>query len=191
MAEVADSVIIPHIFGTVAIVTMFFIVGTYYDGFFTTLHSEAYRAQLGQVADYVASNMIDLVTLIQLTEEDQFLVKDIEPTTFIGEKVYNISIITMFPSYGDTEVIRVVTRIDALNLYSVSDLPWSLNANIQIYTNQTIVNPYEGVLTLSSHLPSDAAVSKAAQIDGAASMVIWSSKSGGVITIGLGVMDRR
>jgi len=191
VAEVADSVIIPHIFGTVAIVTMFFIVGTYYDGFFTTLHSEAYRAQLGQVADYVASNMIDLVTLIQLTEEDQFLVKDIEPTTFIGEKVYNISIITMFPSYGDTEVIRVVTRIDALNLYSVSDLPWSLNANIQIYTNQTIVNPYEGVLTLSSHLLSDAVVARAAQIDGAASMVIWSSKSGGVITIGLGVMDRR
>lgn len=188
MAEVADSTIIPHIFGTVALISMFFVVGTYYNGLFATLHSEAYRAQLGQVADYVASEIIDLVILSYLPEEDQFLVKDIEPQTFIGEKVYNISIITMTPGYGDTEVIRVVTRIDALNIYSVSDMPWSINGSIQIYTGQEITPPEN--VTLKRHLLSDAAVGRSAQIKGFASMVVWCYRAGENVTIGLGVVDR-
>lgn len=188
MAEVADSSIIPHVFGTIALLSMFFLVGTYYNGFYTNLHSKAYEAQLGQVADYVASEIIDLVIIVNLPEADQFLVKDIEPPTFIGEKVYNISIITMTPSYGDTEVMRVVTRIASLNIYSVSDLPWSLNGSIKIYTGQSIPHPEN--VSLREHLPSDAGLGRSVQTAEAASMVVWSSREGENITIGLGVIDR-
>lgn len=188
MAEFADSVIIPHVFGTIALLSMFFIVGTYYNGLFTKLHSEAYQAQLGQVGDYVSSEIIDLVILSRLPEGDQFLVKEIAPPTFIGEKVYNISIIVMEPSYGDADVIRVVTRIDALNIYSVSDLPWSVDGNIQIYTGQDITPPPN--VTLTRYLLSDAGIGRSAQIDGCASMIIWCSKAENNVTIGLGVTDR-
>jgi hypothetical protein len=128
------------------------------------------------------------VILSLLPEDDQFLVKDIEPPTVIGEKLFNISIITMTPSYGDTDVIRVVTSIDTLNIYSVSDLPWSITGSIQIYTGQNITHPEN--MTLKEHLLSDAAVSRSAQIKGLASMVIWCAKTGDNVTIGLGVVDR-
>jgi hypothetical protein len=55
VAEFADSTIIPHIFGTIALISMFLVVGKYYNGLFATLSNEAYKAQLGQVSDYVAS----------------------------------------------------------------------------------------------------------------------------------------
>ena len=184
------STVIPHIIGTTAMITLYFLVGTYYNGFYTQLHSEAYKAQLGQVADYIATNIIDLVTLCQLTEHDLFLVKDVEVHTFIGEKIYNISLITMTPSYGDMEIKRVVAQIDALNIYATSDLPWSMNATVEIYTNQPIVNPHEGTLNLTSRVLSTSAVGRAAKIDGFASMVVWCSKTDGSIIIGLGVMDR-
>ena len=184
-----DSVM-PHIIGTTAIITLYFLVGTYYNGFYTQLYSKAYQVQLGQVADYTASNIIDLVTLSQLTEHDHFLIKDVKVPTFIGEKIYNISLITMTPSYGDMELKRVVTQIDALNIYTTSDLPWSMNATIEIYTDQPIANPHEGTLELTNHLLSVSDVGRAKQIDGFASMVVWCSKADGKIIIGLGVMDR-
>lgn len=180
--------IIPHVIGTSALLIMFFTVSTYYTGFFNRLHSEAYRAQLGQVSDYLASSILDLETLSRIAEVDQFLVKDVEPPPFIGDRVYTISLITMTPSYGDTELIRVVATIDALNIYAISDLPWSLDSNVEIYTNQTVTHPYN--LTLTNTLLSDAAVGRAAQIAGAASMVVWCYKADGTTIIGLGVMDR-
>lgn len=187
MDKIAESNILAHVIGTVAILAMFFTVGNYYEDFFTKLHSEAYRAQLGQVSDYVSATMIDLVTLSQNTKQDQFLVKEIEPPMCIGEKLYNISLITMTPSYGDAEVIRVVTRIDALNIYSVSDLPWSLSAKIEIY-NEQITSPDEKI-GFEKDLLSDAAVSMSAQTKGCASIVVWCSKADGDFVIGLGVMD--
>jgi len=183
---VADSTIIPHIFGTCALIMLFFAVGTYYNGFFTNLNSEAYRAQLGQVADYLSSNIIDLVTLSQLTEGDQFLVKVVEMPTFIGERVYNISLTTMTPSYGDADLIRIITRIDALNIYATSDLPWSLNSNIRIYTDQT---PHAH-MSFNKTLTSDAAIGQAAKTKKPAAMMVWCLKENNNITIGLGVMER-
>jgi len=182
-----DSTIIPHVIGTAAMLTMFFIVGSYYNGFYTNLHNEAYQAQLKQAADFLASNIVDLVTLSQLTEGDQFLVKVVETPTFIGERLYNISLVTMTPSYGDMEVIRVVTRIDALSIYATADLPWSVNSAIKIYTNEQ--SPRSDV-AFKKNLLSDAAVSRAAQIKKSAAIVAWCLKKGGVITIGIGVMDR-
>lgn len=168
---------------------MFFIVGNFYEGFYLTLQARANQAELSQVSDYIASNLIDLVTLSKLTNEDQFLVKEITPPAFIGEKLYRINIVAMFLPNVDTEVIRVVSSIDTPNLHSTSDLPWSKNDNFQIYSNQTMQNQFEERLTPSNNLLSDASVAKSAQIDDTAIMVVWCSKIDGSSTIGLGVLE--
>jgi hypothetical protein len=183
----ADSTVIPHVIGTSAILMLFFVVANYYNGFYTNLNSEAYSAQLGQVGEYISSTLIDLVTLSQLTESDQFLTKDIAIPTTIGEKIYNISLITMTPSYGEAELMRVFTSIDPLNIYATSDLPWSMNSSVRIYVGQTVKKPSD--ITISRHLLSDAALSRAAQTDGFAKIIVWCDKNAENTTIGLGVWD--
>ena len=177
-----DSVIIPHVIGTAALLVMFFTVGTYYDWYFTDLSREAYRVQLGQVADYISSNIVDLVTLGQLTDRDQFLTKEIEIPRVIADKLYNISLLVMTPSYGDNDVIRVLVRIDSLDIYASSDMPWSANSNIHICNNQTINN-----ITVRSNLLSDAAASKAAQEKKPAKIVVCCLKTSENFAVGLGV----
>jgi hypothetical protein len=167
---------------------MFFIVGNYYEGFYLTLQARANQAQLSQVSDYIASNLIDLVTLSKLTNENQFLAKEISPPAFIEEKLYRISIAAMFPPNGDTEVIRVITSMDATNLYSTSDLPWLKTDNFQIYTDQVLPDQYDDRLAPSNNLLSDASLAKSAQIDETAMMVVWCSKVDDSTTVGIGVM---
>lgn len=182
-----DTTTIPHIIGTTAIITMFFVVGTYYNGFYTGLHSEAYRAQLGQAADYIASNIVELVTLSHLAEDDMFLIKTLEIPTFIGERVYNTSLIQRAEKEVGQEFISVYLSIEKLYIGASSELLWSINPNIQRYVNQSIQHPEN--LSITNHLLSDAAVSRSIITDSPAAIVVWCSKVDDVIVFGLGVEE--
>jgi len=188
---VADSVIIPHIIGTVAILTMFFAIGPYYRDYYTSLNEEAYQVQLKQVADYMAVNLIDVVTLCQLTESDQFLVKVVEIPKQIGENLYDISLVNMASTKGDTNAIIIVTSIEKLNIFSAVDLPWSTNSSIVIYTNQTALGSFPHNVTLANNIVSNKAVSESYRWGEPWSMIVWALKEGDVIVIGFGVMDMR
>jgi hypothetical protein len=166
---------------------MFFVVGTYYNGFYTGLNSEAYRAQLGQAADYIASNIVELVTLSHLVEDDMFLIKTLEIPTFIGERLYNISLIQMAEKEGGQEYVSIYLFIEKLHIGASSDLPWAINQNIQRYVNQSIQHPVN--LNISNHLLSDAGVSRTIVSDSPAAVVVWCSKVDDVIVFGLGVEE--
>ena len=182
-----DTTVIPHVIGTTALITMFFVVGTYYNGFYTELNSEAYRAQLGQAADYIASNIVELVTLSHLVEDDMFLIKTLEMPTFIGERIYNISLIQRAEKEGGQEYVSVYLFIDKLHIGASSELPWSINPNIQRYVNQSLQPPEN--LIMSRHQLSDAGVSRSIISDSPAAIVVWCSKVDDVIVFGVGVEE--
>ena len=185
----ADSVIIPHIIGTTAIIVLFFTMATFWNGYFTNLNVQAYKAQLGQVADYFTSNLNDLIALSKITAGDLFLVNEMKVPSIIGEKLYNISLIKTLAPDGNKQIISVTTSIASLNIYAVSELMWSPDLNIQIYSNQSIPDAALHNATLSKYLLSDAALSEAARTRGNASIVVWCSKTNDVTVIGLGVKD--
>lgn len=183
----ADSVIIPHIIGTVSLLMIFFSIGSFYQDYYASLHQEAYEVQLKQIADYVASNLIDLVTLNEIIDEDACLIKTIGIPYSIGENLYNVSLITMTSSGGDVRVIKVIAFIEKLNLYAMVDLPWSVDSRIVIYTNQTI--PRSDVYPANNIISSKASA-ESIRTGKPASMIVWSFKDGGQIVIGLGTVDR-
>lgn len=184
-----NSVVIPHIFGTIALLTMFFTVGTYYNGFFTTLNEEAYRAQLGQVSEYISSNLIDLVVLSRLSDEDLFLVKTVDVPLEIGERFYRISLKEMQSPYGE-DVLKVISEIESLDIYSTADLPWPKSTYIQIYTNQSISTRYGADIEIRANITSNRAESRMAETGEPATLIVWCQKTDDVTTIGLGVLDR-
>jgi len=174
-----DSTVIPHVLGTIALISIFLAVEAYYDGFYAKLSEEAYEAQLKQVAEYVASNFIDLVVVAQVAEGEVFMVKRLDIPRFIGGKPYNITL-SEIQRRGDVSLVSVILSRERADLYSAVDLPWTADA-VSIYSDQVIDTPYN--MTLTSRLES---------VDdqgGVLTIVAWCWRSGDSIVIGLGLME--
>jgi len=161
-------------------------VGSYYQNYYTILSQQTYRTQLKQIAEYVGSNLIDIVTLSQTIPGDQFLSKTIEIPYSINENLYDLSLIKTPTSKIDVDVVRLISIIVKNNQYSIVDMPWS-GENLLIYTNQTI--PRSDIL-ISSSISSNAAASQAVIRKEPTKMIVWCLKTNNVIVIGFGVMDR-
>lgn len=176
---------IAHVIGTVSLLMIFFSIGGFYQNYYSILSQRAQEAQLKQIASYVASNLIDIVTLGQIVEGDQFLIKSIDIPYSLNNYLYNISISSMPSSTGEENIIRIVTSISKLNDYATENLPWTASGNIKIYTNQTI--PRSDVI-VTSHQTSNKASSEIAINKKPASTIVWCMKNGNEITMGLGVL---
>jgi len=174
-----------HVIGTVSLLMIFFSIGGFYQNYYSILSQRADEAQLKQIASYVASNLIDIVTLSQTIEGDQFLIKSIDIPYSLNNSLYNISISAMPSSSGEENVIRIVASISKSTEYSVVDLPWTASGSIKIYTNQTI--PRSDVI-VTSHQSSNKASSEIAINKKPVSTIVWCMKNGNMITIGLGVL---
>ena len=161
-------------------------MGSYYQNYYTILSQQTYRTQLKQIAEYVGSNLIDIVTLSQTIPGDQFLSKTIEIPYSINENLYDLSLIKTPTSKIDVDVVRLISIIVKNNQYSIVDMPWS-GENLLIYTNQTI--PRSDIL-ISSSISSNAAASQAVIRKEPTKMIVWCLKTNNVIVIGFGVMDR-
>lgn len=183
----AGATSITHIIGTTSIIMLFFIVGSYYNAYFSDLNTEAYKAQLGQIAEHYAANLNDLVALSSLTESDLFLSKEVVTPISIGERFYNITLTKMTSSEGNKQVLSVEVSIDSLNIFAIVDMVWSPNLNIQLYTNQTIVG--NGTVTLKRYVTSDQAANIRGQTGHPASAVVWCSKTGSSMVLGLGIKE--
>jgi len=181
-----DSAVIPHVIGTVAVIMLFFSLTAYYNGYYGQLNLQGYKAQLGQIGEYYAANMNDLVTIASLAEGDVFLVKEIQTATFIGDRIYNVSLIRTTVAGRDQESLAVSTRLESLNLFTTTELIWSPELNITIYTNQSVPEAPSD-LTPRSFVSSDAAVARAAQTHKSASIAIWCRKTDGAMILGVGV----
>jgi hypothetical protein len=173
-----DSTVIPHVLGTIALISIFLAMEAYYDGLYTKLSEEAYKAQLNQVAEHIASNLIDLVVVAQVAEE-VFLVKKLEIPRLIADKPYNITITEM--SKGeDVSLVSILLSRDRANIYAYVELPWTAEA-ISIYSDQAVDSPYN--ITLTTRLES------IDDLGGALSIVVWCWRSGDSIVIGLGLIE--
>jgi hypothetical protein len=179
-----NSVVIPHIFGTIALLSMFFTIGSYYEGFFAKLKMEAYQVQLGQVSEYISSNLIDLVILSRLSDEDTFLVKTVDVPQEIGNRFYRVSLLEMKSVFGE-DSLKVVSELESLGIYSMSDLPWTTSHYIEIFSNQSITTRYGDSLDISNNITSSMA-----NKEGFIQLVVWCHKTDDVITIGLGILDK-
>jgi len=173
-----DSTVIPHVLGTIALISLFLTIEAYYDGFYAKLSEEAYEAQLKQVAEHIASNFIDLVVIAQVTEGDIFLVKRLEIPRLIGERPYNITLMEL--SKGENvSLISLLLSGESIGVYTLVDLPWTTEA-VSIYSDEPLNPPYNITLTYRLESVNDEG--------GALRIVAWCSKSGDSIIIGLGLM---
>ena len=161
-------------------------MGSYYQNYYLILSQQTYGTQLKQIAEYVGSNLIDIVTLSQTIPGDQFLSKTIEIPYSINENLYDLSLIKTPTSKVDVDVVRLISIIVKNNQYSIVDMPWS-GKNILIYTNQTI--PRSDIL-ISSSISSNAAASQAVIRKEPTKMIVWCLKTNNVIVIGFGVMKK-
>ncbi len=184
MLSIASSAI-AHVIGTVSLLMIFFSIGGYYQNYYSILSQRANEAQLKQIASYVASNLIDVVTICQTVQGDQFLIKTINIPNSLNNNLYNISISSMPSSSGQENLLRVVTSISKLTDYALVDLPWTVNNNIIIYTNQTI--PRSDVI-VTNHQSSSKASSEIAVNKKPVSTIVWCMKNGNTIVIGLGLL---
>jgi len=172
------SVSMTHLIGTVSLMLIFFSVGSYYSVSIATLKNEAITVQLSKIANYIGSDMVDLVTLSYVSDLNQLLVKSLTLPTGITSYDYNMTVETI----GQTMYVRVYLISDSL-VYGEYALPWSTESSIAIYNGSDAeVESYIQIErpSLTPRLFFD---------DEDSGLVIWCAKIEDQITIGLGLMS--
>jgi hypothetical protein len=172
------SVSMTHLIGTVSLMLIFFSVGSYYSMSIATLKNEAITVQLSKIANYIGSDMVDLVTLSCISDMNQLLVKNLTLPAGITSYGYNMTVETI----GQTMFVRVYLFSDSL-VYGEYALPWSTESSIQIYNgSETEVESY-----IQTERPS---LTPRLFFDNSnTGIVIWCAKIEDQITIGLGLMS--
>jgi len=170
---VTAEIALAHIIGTVMLVLVFISAALFYQQYYSSLKMEALSRQLRGAANYVASNMADLISLCFINLRDQFIVKTLDLPEKIGEEHYSITIIKSFDPNNNEEAILVRAYLNSNpHIYGEAILPFAMinvwNGTESINLNN-IVQPR---LVVSSSTPNS---------------VIWALARNGSITIGLGV----
>lgn len=155
------QIAIPHLIGTVTLITIFFFVGAYFQNVYTYVQTESSAHKLRETANNIASNIVDLISLCFLSDVDQNLNRTIDVPTDIFNSIYSIEIYT----YSDPimkEDFYIVRAYLTLNpsIHGQSELPWT----------------GDGILNID---PATSSISA-----GAGNLVIWCKKIGNNITIG-------
>ena len=179
-------IVIGHVIGTVTLLMMFFAIGNYYTDYFAVLSKDAYQNQLKQISNYLSSNLVDLVTLAEITPGNQFLVKQVNMPYSINENLYNIGLTWQNSPNGNYQVVHLTASMPKTDQYVAVDLPYSNNSLVKIYSNENIP---PGYLLIANHISSDAALSKATITRKVTALMVWCLKNGDDITIGFGVMS--
>jgi len=166
-----DSTVIPHILGTVTLLILFSILGTYYSISYSSLRSEIVASNLQEIAEYVASEIVDLVSLLSLSMGDQLLIKGLQMPEKIGGNIYNLTI----TKSGDALKVRVYLASNP-SVYGESVLPWLVGGYIE---------PFNGTASFNStRITPKTTISSAS-----GNPAVWCMRSLGKITFGLGVME--
>lgn len=167
------STVISHIIGTVTLLVLFGIIGVYYTTSYSSLQSEIIASNLQGVADYVSSEIVDLVSLCSLSVGDQLLIKKIKIPETIGKSIYNLTIIE---SEGLLKVL--VSLSSDPSVYGDSILPWSTGSYLVVFNgtdpgiDNSRITPMITILSVSND------------------PVVWClKKDEGKMTFGLGVME--
>jgi hypothetical protein len=168
---------ISHIIGTVSLMALFFVVGSYYSFSFIALKEEITIAQLEKVSNYFAADMVDLVSLCYTSTMDQLIIKKLDiPISLMG---YGYGV-TIFSTADRIIVTSSLTSVTSVTGYS--SLPWAVDAKVHLY-NQTDTEINQYIQTKQPSLTMyDEVYSSEFNI------VVWCLKLDNEITIGLGIL---
>jgi len=170
-----SSPVISHVIGTTTLIALFFIVTVYYTYSYSMIQDEVVETQLEEIAGYVSSNIVQLVSLTTLSGEDQFLIKELKIPRYVANSIYEVTIERYTDPISQEEVLRVRVYLTSRpSVYGVSYLPWSEGGPIHAY-NGTDLGISESSLSPSVSVSS-----------GYEKICVWALKRGTEITIGLG-----
>ncbi len=172
------SVSLTHLVGTVSLMLIFLSVGSYYSMSIASLKNEVITVQLSKIADYISSDMIDLVSLCYVGELNQLLIKNLTLPAGLTAYGYNMTV----EKIGQSMLVRVYLISDSL-VYGEYALPWSTESNIKVYNGSDA----EVENCIQSERPS---LTPKLQVDNLdTGIVVWCVKIEDQITIGLGLMS--
>jgi hypothetical protein len=172
------SVTFTHLIGTVSLMLIFFSVGSYYSMSMASLKNEVITVQLSKIANYIGSNIEDLVSLCYISELDQMLIKNLTLPTGLTSYGFNMTI----EKIGQSMLVRVY-MISESSVYGEYILPWPTESNIRIYNG---LDP-EVENYIQSERPN--LIPKLQVDDLDTGIMIWCVKLEDKITIGLGLMS--
>jgi hypothetical protein len=157
---------------------IFFSVGSYYSMSIASLKNEVITVQLSKIANYIGSDIVDLVSLCYISELDQMLIKNLTLPTGLTSYGYNMTI----EKIGQSMLIRVYLVSESL-VYGEYILPWPIESNIRVYNGlDSEVENY-----IQSERPSLLLKLHVDNLD--MGIMIWCVKLEDQITIGLGLMN--
>jgi hypothetical protein len=173
------SVTITHLIGTVALMAIFLSVGSYYTMSISTLRREVIAVQLKGIANYISSDIVDLVSLCYISEINQTIIKSLNLPEGVTAYGYEITI------EKTAQGMRVQTNlISESEVYGEYILPWSADSNIRIYngSDEAVENQIQSERPNLS--PKVMVFSGETDIP-----VVWCVKIEDQITIGLGLLS--
>ena len=157
-----SSSVISHVIGTAALISLFLIVTVYHAYSYSMIQNGVIESQLEEIAGYISSNIVQLVSLTTLSDEDQFLIKEFKIQRYVDP-------------ISQEEVFRVrVYLISKSSTYGVSYLPWSEGGSIHIYNGT------------DPGIPGSSLSPAVSLSSGYEEICVWSLKRGTEITVGLG-----
>jgi hypothetical protein len=159
------SPIISHLIGTTMLLLVMLTISFFFITFGTVIGIKAAESELNEVAEYLASNIVDLASLANASLSNVLLV-DISFPYEVNGYGYAINITKETNSY------IIITRIDYLNIEGKAILPWNTSQTIKIASSDPGINGIEYKNGLYS---------------GMEKAVIWCKKNGEEIYIGLGI----
>lgn len=169
------SVSISHILGTITLVLVFVGVTMFYTMTYFSLQDRTLSRQLQEAADYVSANLIDLVSLAQISATDQFLVKSVSLPQNIGSDFFIITISEEKNEVQQKQLLVKAFFSSRPTIQMESVLPW-----MTIGTwNETL--PVNNNLGLTPKVFLSSSTSNPA---------VWVWKQNSTITTGLGIVDQ-
>ncbi|MCD6529291.1 hypothetical protein J7L06_03270 [Candidatus Bathyarchaeota archaeon] len=170
-----SSSVISHVIGTAALISLFLIVTVYHAYSYSMIQNGVIESQLEEIAGYISSNIVQLVSLTTLSDEDQFLIKEFKIPKYVADSLYQVTIERYVDPISQEEVFRVrVYLISKSSTYGVSYLPWSEGGSIHIYNGT------------DPGIPGSSLSPAVSLSSGYEEICVWSLKRGTEITVGLG-----
>jgi len=169
-----SSAPISHMIGTMALLLTSLFVVTSFVLLGTMTQMDLVKPQLREVAEYVASNIVDLVTLADQTDvANLILVKKLIIPASVGERGYRIEL-------SDGSVVVYLGTLQTVR----AEAPINLNTPSEV---EIIYNPNDGGIVGVNGLNELVEV-KETLFSGSEYPLVWCVKKDGVIYVGLGVL---
>ena len=126
-----------HVVGTIALIALVAAAGISYQVFASYIEANVYKTQLGQIAESIASNLIEVISLADFggtVTTNQTLIRTINLPTSLNERAYLVRVVNISEvGTGEKYYVQaeLVTRKD---IYARALIPVSSNSNIILYT---------------------------------------------------------